>query len=112
MSERYERSEIFSNNNFLYDKSLQDRNIKVIKQYGTQELSYPDLEQISELTLSQYVWKQHDKFWRLSDKYYGDPKYWWVISFYNKKPTEAELKAGDVIIIPQPLDKILFYIKG
>lgn len=112
MAERYLDSDIFINKNEIYTKSFQDRNIKLIRQYNTQDLNYPTLEQRKELQLIEYTWKSHDKLWRLSSNFYKDPNYWWVIAFYNKKATEFEYNIGDVIYIPQPLDKILFYIKG
>ncbi len=44
---------------------------------------------------------------KLSTKFYGDPKYWWIIAWYNKKPSESLLNIGDKVLIPFPLDRIL-----
>lgn len=112
MPSRYDRVNIIENRADLYKNFFTDRNVNFISQYETQILYYPTQEQINQLELSEHVWAQHDKFWRLAETYYGDPKYWWIISFFNKKPTEAEVNIGDVIYVPSPLDRIVFYIKG
>jgi nucleoid-associated protein YgaU len=112
MAERYSDSEIVINKSELYTKTFQDRNVKMIRQFGTENFNYPTVQQRRELKLTEYIWKNHDKLWRLSNTFYGDPNYWWVIAFYNKKATEFEFSAGELIYIPQPLDKILFFIKG
>ena len=50
-----------------------------------------------------HVWKQSDRFWKLSTKYYNDPGYWWVIARFNQTPTESHLENGDTLLIPLPL---------
>ena len=45
-----------------------------------------------------------------SSVYVDDTNLWWVIAWYNKKPTEAHVKAGETIVIPLPLDKILRHL--
>jgi len=37
---------------------------------------------------------------------------WWVIAWYNQKPTEAHFNVGDVVYIPTPLANVLQYFKG
>lgn len=112
MFERYSQSNILSNSNEMYSTLLAERNVNKINHHETQKLMFPTREQLAQLSTTPYVWKSNDKYWKLSDKYYGDPSYWWVISFFNKKPTEMELNIGDIIYIPQPLEKILYFIKG
>jgi nucleoid-associated protein YgaU len=46
----------------------------------------------------------------LAHKHYGDANLWWIIAWYNKKPTEAHVKMGDIITIPLPLDKVIRYL--
>jgi hypothetical protein len=112
MSSRYERLKELKNSADLYQKTFVDRNVKFVNQYETQTFNYPTGLQLRQLQFVEHAWAQHDKFWRLSEKYYGDPNYWWVISFYNQKPTDHEVSIGEIILIPTPLEKILFYIEG
>lgn len=64
-------------------------------------------EDSQRLVHKYHVWKQSDRFWKLSNKYYGDPGYWWVIARYNEQPTESHLDNGDTIVIPFPLQVTL-----
>ena len=112
MAERYEDSVLVNNNNEIYENFLKDRNLVKINQYNTQRLNYPSDEQLQDIDIIQHVWSSNDKLWRLSERYYDDPSYWWVIAFFNKKPCELDIESGEVILIPQPLDRIIFYIKG
>lgn len=112
MSNRYLKEAFAKNESDFYKNYFIDRNVKFINHYPTQTLFYPTQDQINQLDLAEHVWSQHDRFWRLAENYYGNPEYWWVISFFNKKPTEAEVLLGDLIIIPLPLERIIYYIKG
>ena len=68
------------------------------------ELSPADRKGIYEIN---HIWKTGDRFYKLAEKYYSNPEYWWIIARYNQKPTEGHLRQGDVIVIPTPLDKLL-----
>ena len=90
-------------------KSRDDINLE---HYTTPRI--PDLTKSKRLKLIRikHVWKVGDKFWKLACEHYDDASLWWLIAWYNQKPTEAHIELGDVIIIPKPLDKILsFYYR-
>jgi len=89
---------------------IEQRGLKNISHYTTSTLIYPTAEQINRLVIQQHTWKGGDKFWKLSATYYGDPKYWWIIAWYNRKPIEATINVGDIIEIPQPLSDLLGFI--
>ncbi len=57
-----------------------------------------------------HIWGVGDRYFKLANRYYGDPELWWVIAFFNQKPTEFDIKAGDIIFIPTPLETVLFHI--
>ena len=109
MATRYSRRKITRNRNKLYKKFFKDRNVNFVRQFRTPELSFPTPEQIRQLTVLSHIWTAGDRYYKLAFEYYGNSKYWWVIAWFNKKPTEGHLKAGDLIYIPTPLDKILNY---
>ena len=60
----------------------------------SKELSNPD-------NLEFHIWGIADKFYKIAAEHYGDPRLWWVIAFFNKKPTDAHAKIGDVIYVPK-----------
>jgi len=55
----------------------------------------------------QHVWATGDRYHKLSAIYYKNPKYWWLIAWYNQTPTEAHVKVGELIYIPMPLERAL-----
>ena len=96
-----------STDNTSLKQVIESRGRKFIDHYSTANLIYPTVEQIQMLSFTNHIWKAGDKYWKLSSTYYGDPKYWWIIAWYNKKPIEASLNVGDTLQIPQPLGDLL-----
>jgi nucleoid-associated protein YgaU len=80
-----------------------------IKHYTTPKLVYPSDKTKKSLIEVEHIWSHGDKYWKLAANYYNDPGYWWVIAWYNLKPTDAHCNIGDAIMIPKPLSKILKY---
>lgn len=109
MPSRYNNRKISRNKNKLYKRTFEERNVNFIRQYRSPDLAYPTPEQIRQLTVLTRVWKAGDRYYKLAYEYYGNSKYWWVIAWFNKKPTEAHVNVGEVIYIPTPLDKLLNY---
>lgn len=86
---------------------LDSRGLSQITHFNTKILKTITAKQINSLKSDTYYWSYGDRYWKLSAKYYGDPKYWWVIAWYNNKPSESMVTIGDEILIPFPLDRIL-----
>jgi len=97
------------NNNEFYSEFFEDRGVNYIEQYDTPILQYPTPRQISNLDLTYHLWKVGDRYYKLAHEFYGDSKWWWVIAWFNKKPTESHLSKGQTVIIPRPLEKVLVY---
>ena len=53
------------------------------------------------------TWGLGKRLYKLSFQYYGDSKYRWLIAMFNNIASEADIKFGDVIKIPTPLDLVL-----
>ena len=104
---RYDNRMVVINASDLYKPILKGRKLKTIRQYNSPNIKYPTLEQISELTVIDHVWKQGDRLYKIADEFYGDPELWWIISWFNKKPLESDYKFGDVVSIPLPLSDVL-----
>jgi len=112
MGTRYDDRTILTNDMEEYQKVLEQRGVKQIRQYNTAILHYPTINEIRTLQRVQHIWKVGDRYYKLASQHYGMPTYWWVIAQYNKKPTESQLSPGDVVYIPIPLEKILGYYGG
>ena len=107
MASRYKNRQIIKNTNELYETFLDERGLNLIRHYRSPSIKHPTSKQRRSLLNTRVVWKQGDRFWNLAAKHYGDSKLWWVIAWYNQRPTEASVKIGDVLLIPKPLEKVL-----
>jgi hypothetical protein len=96
----------------IYDQYLEDRNIIRTRHYLTPTffLNSPTVRQLARMNLIGHTWSTGDKYYKLADQYYEDPRYWWIIAWVNRAPTEAHLKIGDFIHIPTPLEDVLVYL--
>ena len=104
---RYDSTRIFFNDENLYDEIFDKKGVPGINQYVTpriRDISLNDRLNIDEI---YHTWKVGDRFYKLAYEHYGDSRYWWVIAYYNKKPTEASVSLGDVIIVPFPIEDML-----
>ena len=71
------------------------------------DLHYPTDIEKQDLTIASIRWKLGDRLYKLAHTYYGNSSYWWIIAFYNKKPTEQSIEIGDLIQVPTSLTDIL-----
>jgi len=99
------------NNEELYEEFIEKRGVSKITHYRTPQWPRLTARVRKQFTRQKHTWKAGDKFWKLAAEYYGDSKLWWVIAWYNEKPTEAHVKPGGTLFIPFPLEKILSYFE-
>ena len=112
MASRFEDREILNNTLSIYKNKFEERGVKAIQHYETGHLSYPTLDDLAEIKTLTHTWKRGDHYYKLANKYYGDPTYWWVIAQYNNKPTEDKLSFGSTVLVPLPLESILAFYGG
>ena len=95
------------NNDEMYKRYLKKRGKGSIDQYRT-PIYNPVPEGILEtFEIYSYIFQVGDAYWKISDAFYGDPKYWWVIASFNRKPTISHIKVGDIIHVPLDLTAAL-----
>ena len=107
MASRYEGRRVVKNTSDIYEEFRKERGVRTIDQYKTPRLKHLTAGQRAGLVRTKHVWRIGDRFWKLAAEHYGDSKMWWVIAWYNQKPTEGHLTIGDAIIIPTPLERVL-----
>ena len=108
---RHGTENLTRNEEELYEEFFEERGVSGITHYRTPRWPPLTTKIRKRLTRQRHIWSLGDRYWNLAHKYYGNPKFWWIIAWYNMSPTEGHLKAGDVVYIPFPLDKILSYFK-
>ena len=104
LHEALDRPESFISKMFEKEKSEHE---EYISKKETLNLDYPTFNEVLAYRFELHVWSLGDHYYKLAERYYGDPNYWWVIAWFNKKPTEGHVKAGDIIRIPTPLGQVL-----
>ena len=112
MPSRYRQRKVKQTSGEQYREILTPRRISALAHYATPILSNPSAKQHAALQRVQHIWKTGDRFCKLSHKYYGDSELWWIIAWYNKKPTESHVNYGDKIYIPLPLESVYLYLRS
>lgn len=107
MSNRNTNRLIRTNAAQLYKNLLKKRGLSRIQQYTTAVFNKLTPSKIQRLQRERHVWKPGDRLYKLADTYYGDPEMWWVIAWYNQKPTDSHYQLGQIVLIPMPLEEIL-----
>lgn len=98
--------------NEFYTNYLYERGVPKINFLSLTKLKNLTDDQKRLLNIQEHVWSSTDSYYKLSSVYYGNPNFWWIIAYYNKKPTESSIKLGTVLYIPQPIGLILSLLSG
>ena len=91
---------------------FEDRNVDFIRHFRTPTLGFPTAKQMKSFQRLPHLWTLGDRYYKLAYTHYQEPEYWWVIAWFNQKPTEAHVSVGETVYIPMPLEAILTYIYG
>tara|TARA_R110002020_G_scaffold265148_2_gene479920 strand:- start:5330 stop:5668 length:339 start_codon:yes stop_codon:yes gene_type:complete len=89
------------------EEIFEPRGIEEAEHYATPEFKPLENQERYSLVNEHHLWKVGDHYWKLAHIYYGDSSMWWLIAWYNQKPTESHVKIGDSIAVPLPLSKAL-----
>ena len=104
---RYKNDRILNNTSRFYRFLREKRHVKNIRHYETAVLYNPDAIDRSSIATTTYVWGYGDRYYKLAHRFYKAPEYWWVIAWWNGRPTEADIENGMSISIPLDLEKAL-----
>lgn len=108
---RYQYRKIYKNDSENYENIFRKKSVEFISQFDTAKFSYPTNEEYYTLNITKITWKIGDRLYKYAYEYYNDPTLWWIIAWFNKKPTENHFQIGDEVLIPQPLEKLFKYFK-
>jgi nucleoid-associated protein YgaU len=103
---------IVSSDEEEYSTSSKSRPTKRISHYSTPKLRHPTVIDRQSFTRATHIWTAGDTLMKLADKHYGDVKLWWVLAWYNTKPTDSHFELGDIVYIPFPLNQVLAVLRS
>ena len=106
---RYDSTKKGINSSEFYEEFRKERNVKKIEQYRTPKHPVLRADVRRRFTSLRHVWTTGDTLWKLASKHYGDPKLWWVLAWYNEKPTESHFEVGVTVLIPTPVEEVISY---
>ena len=104
---RYNKKILAFNDNKLYSEHFAKRGVAYVDQYTTPILDHATPIEISRMNIINHSWTYGDRYYKLAHQHYNDSELWWVIAWFNKKPTESHVKLGEIIYIPTPLSDVL-----
>ena len=104
---RYKSSRVINNNSEFYEFLRKKRGVRNIRHYNTPVIYNPSSADRNSLKTVTHVWSYGDRYYKLSAQYYGTPEYWWVIAWWNGRPTEATVQNGTALQIPTNLEDAL-----
>ena len=105
---RYKKMNVIKNTDDDYKKVFASRfGTLGLLQTGTTTFSQPTEQDLLSVHFVNESWGLGKRLYKLSFQYYGDSKYWWLIALFNNIASEADIKFGDVIKVPIPLDIVL-----
>jgi|TARA_R100001163_G_C5038844_1_gene177428 hypothetical protein len=105
---RYKGQKVLTNKLRFYKflRKMRDNN-GAIEHYATPYLKNPSVFERASVATTNHVWSYGDRYYNLSKQYYNSTTYWWVIAWWNARPTEGHVRPGDVIVIPLNLETAL-----
>lgn len=104
---RYSKNRIVRTQSSDYKEVLNSRGVQYIDHYSFEKLKILKVSDVAGINIARHTWQSSDRFFKLAARYYNDPSYWWIIAYFNNAPLETDLKVGDNVFIPLPLEYIL-----
>ena len=62
---------------------------------------------LEEISVAEHVFSLGDTLSKIAFKQYGDSRLWWVLAWFNTKPTDLHCEVGEIIYAPHPLEEVL-----
>jgi len=83
-----------------YDYLFENRDVRVVYTIAMKQMNEMTDADRASISTRRYTWRTSDRYWQVAERFYGDPRMWFVIAYYNKAPTEFHLSNGQDILVP------------
>ena len=107
MASRYDGRLTVTNRHNLYKRKLKERGLSRFRHFVSPKFRNIEQEDLEEIETIELLWHPGDRLYKLAHRYYGDSTYWWIIAWFNEKPTDFHFTPGDPVGIPVPLERML-----
>lgn len=91
--------------NFSYKLDRDTKKRKTMTFFS--RMTFKEIQNFEDIEAIDISYNPNDTLMGLSQTYYGDPAYWWVIAWTNNVGSEQDLTAGQTLYILQPLFNVL-----
>ena len=96
------------NDDDVYRDFLNRTGAQKITHYALTMFGDPALESfLKNIEVEQHMYSLGDTLSKIAYRYYGDPSAWWVLAWFNGKPTDFHCSIGDTINVPTPLEEVI-----
>ena len=92
---------------FLYKIDKITKKKKNIVFYNSLNMKNMSDESFEFLEIEEATFAATDTLMGLSQRFYNDPSYWWVIALINNVGSERDIEVGQTIVILKPLTTLL-----
>ena len=107
---RYSDRRKFFLDDELYKKLLSQRDRRSIVHYESPTLPPKDSALTRQLNIDYFTWLMVHNYYKVASKVYGRRELWWVIAWYNEKPSDTLIERGETIKIPRPVETVISYV--
>jgi hypothetical protein len=96
--------------NKLRPEIFHRRDLTEVRQYARLEFNSPDAEDQETMAIETHerIMAVGERMSKWAYEFYGSVEYWWVIAWYNKKPTDSHIQLGEVVSIPKDLEYAIY----
>lgn len=99
---------ILTNDDKIYKDFLDKTGAGNVDHYGLIMFGDPMREDfLEEISVAEHVFSLGDTLAKIAYKQYGDARFWWVLAWFNTKPTDLHCELGDIIYAPHPLEEVI-----
>lgn len=106
MTEWTRSGNILTNDDDVYKDFLDKTGAANIDHYGLIMFGDPRNEDFLEgISVSEHVYSLGDTLAKIAYKQYGDARFWWLLAWFNTKPTDLHCELGEIIYAPHPVQE-------
>ena len=108
MAEWTQNSVVLENEDRIYGKFMDKLGTKKIDHSSLILFGNPvDSQFLKKITITKHIYAASDSLSKIAYKNYGDAELWWVLAWFNGKPTDFHCKIGDILLIPNPVEEVI-----